>query len=169
MKEKIIAKMIDFYRGNRSDIRHFMKVYAYARTIGCLEKLDETRQDTLEIAAIVHDIACPLCREKYGNTNGNYQEAESEALLRIFLSEFSLPRNVEERVIYLVTHHHTYTDVDGMDYQILLEADYLVNADESQYTDEAIRMFKERVFKTKSGIHMLESIYGQPAPVETVL
>ena len=64
MKEKIVNKMIDFYRGNRSDVRHFLKVYAYAQTIGRLEGLDEKTQNTLEIAAIVHDIACPLCREK---------------------------------------------------------------------------------------------------------
>lgn len=160
MKERIVNKMIDFYRGNRTDVRHFLKVYAYAQTIGRLEGLDERTQDTLEIAAIVHDIACPLCREKYGNTNGNHQEAESEPLLRIFLSEFALPEEMEERIIYLVTHHHTYTNVEGMDYQILLEADYLVNADESQYSHEAICKFRERVFKTKSGTHMLDSIYS---------
>lgn len=160
MKEKIISKMIDFYRGNRLDVRHFLKVYAYAQTIGRLEGLDEKTQETLEIAAVVHDIACPLCREKYGNTSGNHQEAESEALLRIFLSEFALPREMEERIIYLVSHHHTYTDVEGMDYQILLEADYLVNADEAQYSMEAVRRFRDRVFRTKSGLHMLESIYS---------
>lgn len=160
MKEQIINKMIDFYRGNRSDVRHFLKVYAYAQTIGRLEGLDEKTQDTLEIAAIVHDIACPLCREKYGNTNGNHQEEESAPLLRIFLSEFSLPGEMEDRIIYLVTHHHTYTDVKGMDYQILLEADYLVNADESQYTGEAVCRFRDRVFRTESGIHMLESVYS---------
>ena len=66
---------------------------------------------------------------------------------------------MEERIIYLVTHHHTYTNVEGMDYQILLEADYLVNADESEYSDEAVRNFRERVFKTQSGLHMLDSIY----------
>ena len=143
MKERIVNKMIDFYRGNRSDVRHFLKVYAYAQTIGRLEGLDEKTQDTLEIA-----------------TNGNHQEAESEDLLRTFLSEFTLPEEMEERIIYLVTHHHTYTNVEGMDYQILLEADYLVNADESQYSHEAICKFRERVFKTESGTHMLESIYS---------
>jgi len=160
MKERIVNKMIDFYKGNRSDVRHFLKVYAYAQTIGRLENLDEKTQDTLEIAAIVHDIACPLCREKYGNTNGNHQEAESEDLLRTFLLEFALPEEMQERIIYLVTHHHTYTNVEGMDYQILLEADYLVNADESQYSREAIYKFRDRVFKTESGTHMLESIYS---------
>lgn len=158
-KAKIVNKMIDFYRGNKSDVRHFMKVYAYAKTIGELEGLEEKTQDILEIAAIVHDIACPLCRQKYGNTNGNHQEEESAELLQIFLSEFMLPSDIEERVIYLVTHHHTYTNVEGIDYQILLEADYLVNADESQYSLDAVRTFRERVFRTKSGTHILDSIY----------
>ena len=159
MKERIVNKMIDFYRGNRSDVRHFLKVYAYAQTIGRLEGLDEKTQDTLEIAAIVHDIACPLCREKYGNTNGNHQEAESEDLLRTFLSEFTLPEEMEERIIYLVTHHHTYTNVEGMDYQILLEADYLVNADESHYSQENIRHTMETVFRTATGTSLLQSAF----------
>ena len=33
-----------------------------------------------------------------------------------------------ERICYLIGHHHTYKDVDGADYQLLLEADFLVNA-----------------------------------------
>ena len=88
MTEQIIAKMIDFCQGNQQDIAHFLKVYAYARTVGKLEGLDETTQETLEIAAIVHDIACPLCREKYGSAAGNLQEQESEALHRTFQREY---------------------------------------------------------------------------------
>ena len=150
LKARMINKMIDFYKGNKSDVRHFLKVYAYAQTIGKLEGLDEKTQDTLEIAAIVHDIACPLCREKFGNTSGNHQEAESEALLRIFLSEFALPADQEARVIYLVTHHHTYTDVQGMDYQILLEADYLVNAERSRSGISASGCFRRKAEHTCS-------------------
>ena len=74
-KTEIIQKMIAFYRGNISDIEHFLKVYAYAALIGQAEGLDEVTQNTLELAAIVHDISCPLCREKYGNTQGQWQEA----------------------------------------------------------------------------------------------
>ena len=29
MKERIVNKMIDFYKGNRSDVRHFLKVYVF--------------------------------------------------------------------------------------------------------------------------------------------
>ena len=38
-----------------------------------------------------------------------------------------------ERISWLVAHHHTYTNIDGPDHQILLEADFLVNAGESSY------------------------------------
>ena len=37
------------------------------------------------------------------------------------------PETVIQRVSYLVGHHHTYTDIDGTDYQLLVEADFLVN------------------------------------------
>lgn len=63
-------KMIDFYKGNIHDIDHFLKVWAMAKTIGELESLEPHTQEVLELAAVVHDIACPLCRDKYGNTNG---------------------------------------------------------------------------------------------------
>ena len=158
-KSEIIAKMIGFYKGNVSDINHFLKVYAYAETLGRLEKLEDSTQEILEIAAIVHDIACPLCREKYENTDGKHQEAESEGLLREFLAEFSLPAHVLERVIYLVCRHHTYEGVDGPDWQLLLEADYLVNAGEMGCSKESIAGFRDKVFKSQSGMRLLNSVY----------
>ena len=84
---EITQKMIAHSNGNRHDINHFMKVYAFAKTIGEYEGLDRNTQTILEVAAIVHDIACPLCREKYGNTNGNYQELEGPALVQVFLAD----------------------------------------------------------------------------------
>jgi uncharacterized protein len=156
---KIMQKMIAYSDGNLHDIAHFIKVHSFARTIGILEGLGDSDQQTLEIAAILHDIACPLCREKYGNTNGKYQEKEGGPLTQNFLKDFDLPDKVKTRIIFLVSHHHTYTDVEGLDYQILLEADFLVNADESAMSTEAIENAREKIFKTKSGIDLLEKIY----------
>ena len=64
-----------------------------------------------------------------------------------------------ERIMYLVGHHHSYDDVDGIDYQILLEADFLVNGDEMNLNDQQIRSMKDKVFKTKSGLALLNAIY----------
>ena len=159
MVTEVAKKMIEFSDGNLHDINHFMKVYAYAKTIGSLERLPADTQEILEIAALVHDIACPLCREKYGNTNGKYQELEGLALPKELLEELSIPAPVIDRVTYLVGHHHTYTNVDGLDYQILLEADFLVNADESQLGTEAIKRMRDKVFQTTSGIQLLDRMY----------
>lgn len=155
----VIQKMIEFYHGSLHDINHFLKVYVYAKTIGEQEQIDEEVQETLEVAAILHDIACPLCREKYGNTNGIYQEKEGGPLARHLLEELGYEEKVIDRVCYLVEHHHTYNEADGLDYQILLEADFLVNADEDNLSAKAISTFRERVFKTKTGISLLQSIY----------
>ena len=97
---EITRKMIAYSKGNRHDINHFMKVYAFAKTIGECEGLDEAAQTILEIAAIVHDIACPLCREKYGSTNGKYQEQEGPALVRDFLEDSGLSQDAVERIAW---------------------------------------------------------------------
>ena len=156
---EIIMNMIKYSDGNLHDINHFMKVYVYAKTIGECEKLDSKTQAVLEAAAIIHDIACPLCREKYGNTNGKYQETEGAILAEKFLEDTGYSVEFTERVIFLVGHHHTLKDIEGMDYQILIEADYLVNADESNYSEGNIRNVMECIFKTETGISLLKSIY----------
>lgn len=156
---EIMQKMIQASQGNLHDINHFLKVYAYARTIAQAESLSPAEQKTLEIAAILHDIACPLCREKYGNTNGKYQEAEGIPLAEAFLQNCCLSEEMISRIVYLVGHHHTLRDIDGIDYQILLEADYLVNADEAGYSVSNIRHTMESLFKTSAGTALLQSVY----------
>ena len=156
---EILKKMITFSNGNIHDIDHLIKVWTYAKTIGELEGLDPETQFVLEVAAITHDIACPLCREKYGNANGKYQEIEGAPLVTEFLSDTGMTTEQISRVAYLVGHHHTLTDIKGMDYQILIEADYIVNAYESEYSKENIENFIEKVMKTDSGKRITREVF----------
>lgn len=158
---QVMEKMILYSEGNLTDINHFMKVYALAKTIGEREGLDQKTQKILEVAAIIHDIACPLCREKYGSTNGKLQEKEGGALARAFLKEAGAQEDLIERVVYLVEHHHTYTGVDGLDYRILLEADFLVNAAEGNISHMCNENVKKALFQTSSGLRLLKSMYPQ--------
>ena len=157
---QIMEKMISFSEGNIHDIDHLIRVWAYAKTIGELEGLDANTQYILEVSAITHDIACPLCREKYGNTNGKYQEEEGAPMVKKFLSDCGMNDEQIERVAFLVGHHHTLTDIDGMDHQILIEADYIANASENGYSDENIRSFLRRVCVTPKGAGLIRSIFG---------
>lgn len=159
MINAIFMKMTDFYEGNLHDIEHFIKVHAYARTIALGEKLSPPLQTIVEISALVHDIACPLCRQKYGSADGKKQELESPDLLKTFLKEFHLDPDMESRIIYLVSHHHTVLEAAETDHRILLEADFLVNASEGSASREAIRNFRDKVALTATGKQLFDSIY----------
>ena len=80
-------------------------------------------------------------------------------MVRGFLADTGLTEKQIDRVSYLVGHHHTLSAVSGADYQILIEADYLVNADESSYSAENIRNFRDKFFKTETGTRLLNAIY----------
>ena len=157
---QLTEKMIAFSKGDIHDIEHFMKVWGYAKTIGELEALDEGTQFTLELAALTHDIACPLCREKYGSAIWAKQEEEGGPMVRDFLADTALSPAIIDRVAYLVGHHHTLTGVEGADYQILIEADYMVNAAEKGLGKAEIAAFVAEHFRTKSGIALIKSVFG---------
>ena len=155
---QIMERMLVFSDGNIHDIDHMIRVWTYAKTIGELEGLDAETQYILEIAAITHDIACPLCREKYGNTNGKHQEAEGAPLVRAFLADSGVSPAQIDRIAWLVSHHHSFSDIDGLDYQILLEADYIANASENGYSRENVMNFMEKVMKTENGKRLLNAV-----------
>ena len=160
MIAEIMKKMIDFSEGNLHDINHFMKVWGYAKTIGELEGLDDETQKILEVSAIVHDIACPSLRKKYGHCDGKFQEREGLPMATEFLQGTGLTDEEIGRVAYLVGHHHTLTGIEGSDYQILIEADYLVNADEMNMPVENKKNMHDEVFRTAAGRALLRSMYG---------
>ena len=64
------------------------------------------------------------------------------------------------RVAYLVGHHHSPEQTNAIDYQILIEADYIVNASESGYDQQAIRTFMEHTMKTAAGIRLMKTVFG---------
>ena len=86
---------------------------------------------------------------------------ESALLVAEFFKDVPAGELDVERITWLVTHHHTYTNVEGMDYQILLEADFLVNAGESEYSKQAIENFCRKVFRTEAGTHLLKSMFPE--------
>ena len=75
------------------------------------------------------------------------------------LSDTGLTAQQKERIGFVVCHHHTYEGIDGIDWQILLEADYLVNAEESGYAKTAVRQFRDTVARTGAGKRLLDSVF----------
>ena len=160
MLNKLHSAMIKLYRGDAKRIQHFCKVHSYAKLIAETENMDKKDLFILEAAALTHDIGIHVCEEKYGNCNGKLQEKEGPAIAEKLLQELGFAEDVSERVQYLIAHHHTYDKIDGMDSQILVEADFLVNIMEDNLSKEAASHAYHTIFKTECGKQICRDMFG---------
>ncbi|MCK9557720.1 MAG: HD domain-containing protein [Candidatus Cloacimonetes bacterium] len=156
---QVINAMIEYYAGDVRRVNHFLKVYGFVKAIGEAEGLADGTQQILEIAALTHDIGIKNSEKKYNSSAGNYQQIEGPPEAKKMLEELDVDKAVIDRVCWLIAHHHTYTDIQGIDYQILVETDFLVNAYEDNMSIEAVNNFRDKVFKTKSGNKLLNKLY----------
>ena len=156
----LYQKMIDYYEGDAKRIQHFVKVHSFASLIAHMERLSDEQLIVLEAAAYVHDIGIKPAERLYGSSNGKYQEKLGPTQAEIMLKKCGFTDRQIERVCYLVGHHHTYSDIDGADYQILVEADFLVNLYEDNSSAEAIKYAYENIFKTKTGKGICKTMYS---------
>lgn len=156
---KVTEAMIQYYAGDAKRINHFLKVFGFAKAIGEIEGLEDDEQEILEIASLTHDIGIKNSELKYNSSAGNYQQIEGPPEAEKLLSELNVDSAIIQRVCWLIAHHHTYTDIQGNDYQILVEADFLVNAFEDEMTESTIKNISEKIFKTNTGKLFLENLY----------
>ena len=160
MINKLHLAMIELYKGDAKRIQHFCKVHSYAKLIAETENVDKKCLFTIEAAALTHDIGIHICEEKYGSCNGKLQEKEGPAIAEKLLGELGFDRNISERVQYLIAHHHTYGNINEMDYQILVEADFLVNIMEEGSSKEAAIKAYQNIFKTSCGKKICREMFG---------
>lgn len=156
----ILIEMINYYQGDPKRIQHFLKVHSFAKFIAEQENLTPDKLYILEIASLMHDIGIKIAEQKYNSSNGKYQELEGPAPAREILEKLRVDANVIDRVCFLIAHHHTYNNIDNIDYQILVEADFLVNLYEDNCPKQAVENALNRIFKTKTGINLCKTIYG---------
>lgn len=158
---RVTQAMIRYYSGDVKRINHFLKVHGFTAAIGELEGLDERTRYILEIAALTHDIGIKVSEQKYGNSAGEHQQTEGPPEARALLGRLDIEDGVIDRVCWLIAHHHTYTDIREIDYQILVEADFLVNACEDGMGRDAIASVREKIFRTGTGVAFFDALYGE--------
>ncbi len=160
LKSRVKEKMIEYYAGDARRIHHFLKVHSFAKLIGEMEGVTGEELEILEVAALVHDIGIKNSEKKYGYNTGKTQEKEGPPEAEKLLIPLTDDAAFIERVCYLVGHHHTYSNIDGMDYQILVEADFLVNLyEDKEHIKKAVRSAYEKIFRTQSGRKLCKEIF----------
>lgn len=157
--DKITKEMINYFNKDVKRINHALKVYSFCKTIGALEQLNDNELMIANLSGILHDIGIKEAEKKYNSSAGPYQEKEGPAIAKEIMNKYDIDKNIIERVCYIIGHHHSYSKIDGPDFQILVEADFLVNIYEDEMDKNAITSVKNKYFKTKTGSEIFEDMY----------
>ncbi len=155
---RALQKMISYNGKDTRRINHALKVYAFTKAIVEAETHDANVCQTALLAAVFHDIGIHKCEEKYNSAAGKYQEIEGPDIARELMKDMDIPEEILARVLYLIAHHHTYKNIDALDYRALVEADFIVNLEEEKSSRDAILAALKNIFKTDTGISILKSM-----------
>jgi len=156
---KVALAMMQKNVGDIKRIEHSLKVYGYAQLLGVAESLNEKSLKILELTALLHDIGIHVAEKKYGKSTSHYQETEGPPVAHKILTSLDFEPEIVDRVCFIISKHHTFTAVDGIDFQLLVEADFLVNSTEDQMTDSQITHFAKNIFKSESGLMYLKLLF----------
>ena len=156
----LLREMTVHNAGDPRRIQHLLKVHSLARYIGRMEGLAGEALETLEAAALVHDIGIRPAEETCGYSSAELQEELGPPAAEAMLEELGFPEKIIRRVSFLVGHHHTYSDIQGADYQILVEADFLVNLYEKGAAKKKVEMVMEKIFRTGTGRFLCRAMFG---------
>jgi HD superfamily phosphodiesterase len=154
---EILGIMIKYNGNDVIRINHVIKVFTFAQYIGIKENCSLKEQSIIEYSSILHDIGIHEAEKKYSSSSGKYQEELGPDVARNLIGHLGISDDIKERVYYLIGNHHSYNKIDGIDFQILVEADFLINIFEDKINN--IINIKNKIFKTKTGIGLLEDIY----------
>lgn len=157
---QLFLAAVQYDTGDAKRIAHLLKVWGFAREIAHGEGVDSATMEIVEASAILHDIGIRNAEKIHGSNGGKYQEIEGPAVARELLAPFGVSEDFTKRVEYIIAHHHHYEETKDIALQILLEADFLVNSYEDSVSETGIRSFREKVFRTKTGRKLLDTIFA---------
>ena len=156
---QVALAMMQKNSGDTRRIEHSLKVFAYAHLLGVAESLDDQTLEILELTALLHDIGIHIAERQYGKSSSHYQEIEGPPVAREILKFLNYDPEIIERVCFIISRHHTFTAIEGLDFQLLVEADFLVNSTEDHLSDHQIISFAKNIFKSETGLMYLKLLF----------
>jgi putative nucleotidyltransferase with HDIG domain len=162
LRERISLEMKKYFGKDLKRIHHALKVARYAEEI---LKMEGGNPLVILGAAYLHDIGIHKAEKKYGSTSGHYQEMEGPPIAREILERMNVQREIIEEIGDIIGHHHSPGENETLNFQILYEADWLVNIEEGISKDpKKVEKIIEKAFKTATGKKLAEKIYPVRKP-----
>ena len=113
-------------------------------------------------ASYLHDIGIHDAERKYNSTAGDYQEREGPPIARDILERLGVDGKTIDEVCDLIAHHHSPGYIETLNFQILWEADSLVNLEEATEKEpDQIKKMVEATFKTSTGKRLAKALLSE--------
>lgn len=147
----IMKEMKTIFGCDQKRINHAKAVLRYAQEI--LERETVENREVVEAATCLHDIGIHEAEKKYKSTAGHFQEKEGPPIARKILEKLDFPEKFIAEVCEIIAHHHMPGVVKTRNFQVLYEADWLVNLEDDfqNISKKRKKLLIEKNFLTKTG------------------
>jgi HD superfamily phosphodiesterase len=158
LREKISLEMKKYFGTDFKRVTHALRVSRYAEQI---LKMEGGHPLVVLGAAYLHDIGIHEAERKHGSPSGRYQEIEGPPIARRILEGLNVQKEVVAEICDIIAHHHSPGDEESLNFQILTEADWLVNLEEEGISKDRQRLKEviQKVFKTATGKDLAQKVY----------
>lgn len=158
MKDKLLHDVELLFGDDEKRINHARKVMGYVEEI---LKEEDGDWHILMPASILHDVGIKVAEEKYGSAAGHLQEKEGPGVARKLLLRLGMRVEDVDEICEIIAHHHSPGIVKTSNFNILYDADLIVNIDEEMDTGDTskLRAIIEESFLTATGKSLAEKLY----------
>lgn len=161
LRERISQEMKRYFGPDMKRVNHALKVAQYAEEI---LKIEGGHPLVVLGAAYLHDIGIKKAEEEYGSSSAEHQEREGPPIARDILNRLNVQRGIVEEICDMIGHHHHPREKETLHFQILYEADWLVNMEEDGLPKDPDK-FEEIItknFKTSTGKRLARELFNRP-------
>lgn len=157
LRIRISQEMQKYFGDDFRRIHHALKVARYAERILKMEGGDPL---IVLGAAYLHDIGIPEAEKKYRSSEGYLQEKEGPPIAREILEKLGVGGKLVDEICDIIGHHHSPRKEETLNFQIVYEADGLVNIEEMGIANdpERVRRLIEKAFGTVTGKKLAEEL-----------
>ena len=158
LRERIVLEIKKYFGTDFKRVHHAIKVAKVAEQI---LKMEGGNPLVVMGAAYLHDIGIHGAERQYGSHSGHYQEMEGPAIAREILERLGVQKEMIDEICDIIGHHHSPREEEKLNFQVLYEADWLVNIEEEGISKDRKKVEEliGKVFRTVTGKQLAEKLY----------
>ena len=128
IRAQIIRLVVEYFNDDDRRIEHALRVLYHAEHI--MENYESCDPEVVIASALLHDVGIKVSEETLGYNNGKTQEEYGPPVAEKLLCSIGFPADKIEKVRRIIGNHHSPSEYDYVELEVLKRADRIVNQDD---------------------------------------